>query len=398
MPTTTEIGGRRVDRSLTVFYAVVALIALAGQTGAAVEWLRWPLLFALGAVAAVEFGGIVLSVYGDHRRRLGERALAARILSAAVAAGAVAVNWLGHADRLQAGFFAGMSALGYLVWLLHSGARRRDQLRASGDLPPVPPVYGAWSWLRHPGLTRRARALALADPSLGLYASLAAAREAMRTERRQAAVAALLRRKLAEGRDELAAEIAVSVYDLDEVAARLAAGADYDGLAALLAADLTPDRLAGGAETVALAEAPHHSPDALPRSLPGPWAPPRLPSTVPARAPVPGINGHTHPALSPPPDSRSGDDTADDTAAAITGPPVMPTDRTADQTTVTPTSRTPSAVRAMPSTVDATASRIAKVRTRNPALTQKQVADKTGLSLRTVARHWSATTPTRSQA
>src|SRR5205814_776559 len=149
----------------------------------------------------------------------------------------------GHHDHLQGGFFAGMSALGYLVWLLHSGARRRDQLRATGDLPPVAPVYGWWSWLRHPGLTRRARGLALADPSLGLYGSLTAARSAARTERRQTAIAALLRRKLAAGRDPLAAQIAVTVYDLDEIAVRLAAGADYDGLTGLIAADLNPDRL-----------------------------------------------------------------------------------------------------------------------------------------------------------
>jgi hypothetical protein len=237
---------RAVNGGLFAFYAAVALIALAGQTGAAVEWLHWYLPFALAAVASVEFGGIVLSAYADHRRRLGERAYAARALSAAVAAGAVAVNWLGHHDHLQGGFFAGMSALGYLVWLLHSGARRRDQLRAVGDLPPVAPVYGAWSWLRHPGLTRQARALALADPALGLYGSLSAARTAVRTERRQAAIAALLRRKLAAGRDPLAAEIATSVYDLDEIAARLAAGADYDGLTGLIAADLNPDRLLPG--------------------------------------------------------------------------------------------------------------------------------------------------------
>lgn len=236
--------GARVDRALTGFYAVVALLALAGQAGAAVHWLHWPLVTAVAAVAAAEFGGIVLSAYADHRRRLGERALSARALSAAVAAGAVAVNWLGHADHLQGGFFAGMSALGYLVWLLHSGARRRDQLRATGNLPPVPPVYGARAWLRHPGLTRRARALALEHPSLGLYGSLDAARTAERTQRRQAAIAALLRRKLAAGRDRLAGEIAVTVYDLDVIAARLASSADYDGLTALLAVELAPERLA----------------------------------------------------------------------------------------------------------------------------------------------------------
>jgi hypothetical protein len=232
---------RTVDRALTGFYAVVALVALAGQVEAAAGWLHWPLAAALAAVASVELGGIVLSGYADHRRRLGERATFARLLSATVAAGAVLVNWLGHPQHLQGGFFAGMSALGYLVWLLHSGARRRDQLRAVGKLPPVPPAYGVWVWLRHPALTARARALA--DPSLSLYASLAAARTAAQTERRQAAIAQLLRRKMTQGADRLAGQIAVTVYDLDTIAARLAAAADYDGLTALLAADLTPDRL-----------------------------------------------------------------------------------------------------------------------------------------------------------
>ena len=43
--------------------------------------------------------------------------------------------------------------------------------------------------------------------------------------------------------DKLTAEIATTVYDLDEIAARLAATADYDGLTALIGADLAPGRL-----------------------------------------------------------------------------------------------------------------------------------------------------------
>src|SRR5207244_4096113 len=35
------VDGRRTERGLFVFYATVALVALAGQTGAAVEWLHW---------------------------------------------------------------------------------------------------------------------------------------------------------------------------------------------------------------------------------------------------------------------------------------------------------------------------------------------------------------------
>lgn len=333
MPTTTEIGGRRVDRSLTVFYTVVALIALAGQTGAAVEWLRWPLLFALGAVAAVEFGGVVLAVYGDHRRRLGERALAARILSAAVAGGAVAVNWFGHADRLQGSFFAGMSALGYLVWLLHSGARRRDQLRAAGTLAPVPPAYGLWQWLRQPALTRRARRLALKDPTIGLYGSLEAARAAARTERRQAAIAALLRRKLTAGRDPLTGEIAVTVYDLDTIAERLAATADYDGLAALLAVDLDPSRVA--------------RPD-------------------PAAS---DVDEHK---------TTSGRQESIPAVATGRGARRTTTARRADDRSPKP---------------DPTTVRVARARAKDPGATQAEIAKQIGASVRTVARRWPTTTP-----
>jgi hypothetical protein len=239
MPNPTPAG----RLNLTAFYVVVALIALAGQAIAAVTWLGWHWLPAVLAVAALEFGGIVLSMHADARRRIGEHANWARGLSAAVAGFAVAFNWLGHADHLQGGFFAGMSALGYGVWLLDSGARRRDQLRADGKLPPVAPAYGSIQWLRHPWLTRRARRLALVDPKLGLYGSLAAARAEVRRERRTAAISKVLHQKIRAVAPTMA-DIAVQVYDLDEIAARLAADADYDGLTALLAAELVPARFA----------------------------------------------------------------------------------------------------------------------------------------------------------
>jgi hypothetical protein len=179
------------------FYVVVLLVALAGQVSGAVETLHMPLAAAIPAVAALELGGIVVLANADVRRRLGESALASRILSVAIAAGAVAFNWLAHADHLLGGFFAGMSALGYLVWLMHTENQRRDRLRATGQLAAVTPAYEVVGhWLAHPWLTRRARALAKADPTLGLYESLAAARAAVRRERRQAAIATVLHRKI----------------------------------------------------------------------------------------------------------------------------------------------------------------------------------------------------------
>ncbi|MEV0132600.1 hypothetical protein AB0H83_29590 [Dactylosporangium sp. NPDC050688] len=227
-----------------LFYVVVLLVALAGQVSGAVEALGIPLLWAVPAVGALELGGIVVLANADVRRRLGERATASRVLSAAIAGFAVAFNWLAHDNKLLAGFFAGMSALGYLVWLMHTENQRRDRLRATGDLPPTTPAYEVVGhWIRHPWLTLRAKNLAKADERLGLYTSLAAARAEKRREARTQAIAKVLHRKIRSAVDPTTADIAVAVYDLDEIAERLADGADYVGLTALIAADLVPSRL-----------------------------------------------------------------------------------------------------------------------------------------------------------
>lgn len=235
---------RRTALMRQTFYILVLLVALVGQVTGSVHTLDIPPLIAIPAVAALELGGVVVMANADVRRRLGERALASRILSAAIATAAVAFNWVAHPDHLVGGFYSAMSALGYLVWLMHAGNQRRDRLRATGDLPPTPPAYEVFGhWIRHPVITARARAIAKAD-ALDLYESLKAARTAIATERRQAAIATVLHRKVRAAVDPTTADIAVRVYDLDEIAARLAATADYHGLTMLLAADLTPERIA----------------------------------------------------------------------------------------------------------------------------------------------------------
>lgn len=248
---------RRTSLLRQGFYSVVLLVALAGQVSGAVEALHIPLAAAIPAVAALELGGIVVLGNADVRRRLGERAVASRILSVAIAAGAVTFNWLAHRDHLLGGFFAGMSALGYLVWLMHTENQRRDRLRVKGDLPPTTPAYELGGhWLRHPWLTLRARAAAKSDPRLGLYDSLAFARAEVRREHRQTAIAKVLHRKIRAAVDPGTADIAAAVYDLDEIAVRLAASADYDGLTAILAADLAPARIAPTMSTATDAHPP----------------------------------------------------------------------------------------------------------------------------------------------
>ncbi|MGX4657845.1 hypothetical protein ACWCHM_29620 [Micromonospora sp. SCSIO 07396] len=235
---------RRAARIRQAFYVLVLAVALVGQVTGAAQALGIPLAVAVPAVATLELGGVVVMADADVRRRLGERALASRLLSAAIAAAAVTFNWTAHPDHLLGGFYAGMSALGYLVWLIHAGNQRRDRLRATGNLPPTPPAYEiVGHWIRHPAITLRARTIAKTD-GLDLYGSLKEARTAITREHRNSAIARLLHRKIRANLDATSADIAVRVYDLDEIAARLTAAADYHGLTALLATDLTPARIA----------------------------------------------------------------------------------------------------------------------------------------------------------
>jgi hypothetical protein len=225
------------------FYVLVLLVALVGQVTGAIDTLGVPIIVGVPAVAALELGGVVVMANADVRRRLGEQATVSRLLSAAIATWAAAFNWAVHPNHLTGGFYAGMSALGYLVWLMHAGNQRRDRLRITGDLPPTPPAYDVFGhWICHPVITLRARSMARAD-GLGLYESLTAARDAIARRQRDAAIAKVLRRKIRAAIDPTTADIALRVYDLDEIAARLAATADYDGLTMLLAADLAPERI-----------------------------------------------------------------------------------------------------------------------------------------------------------
>jgi len=286
-----SVDGRAANWLGGVFYFVVAAIALAGQTGAAVSWLGWPVITALPAVAALELGGIALAARADFRRRLGETAYTARVLSAAVAIFAVVFNWVGHPDHLQGGFFAGMSALGYAVWIINAEDRRRDHLREAGNLPPPAPVYGVVQWLRHPIVTRRARALARQYPRLGLYGSLTEARLQMRAERRRTAIAHAMETRLRKALDADTAAIAVATYDLDAIAERIAASADYERVATLVAADLCPERITSPHQAIASAQPSEASrrqivqaPIAGTAQVPAPVAPPA--QAVPVQAPA----------------------------------------------------------------------------------------------------------------
>jgi hypothetical protein len=255
----------------TLFYATVLVVALAGQVGAASRWLHWPVPAAAGAVMALELGGVVLLHWSYKRRTLGERTLFASALSGAVAAFAVGFNFFGHFEdgspTVAGGFFAVMSALGYLVWVMLSAARVRDARRGAGEMVVPPPAYGVWRWVRYPTLTRLAAEMYGRDPDLGLYGSLDAAQAELEAAAKRKRVAALVKSRLRDAfgkKNRVAADFAIEQYDPDRVAAMLIERADYQSLVTVLDSQLlSPQRAAAivgdvlDVEPLALPAEPH---------------------------------------------------------------------------------------------------------------------------------------------
>jgi hypothetical protein len=281
------------------FYAVAATGAVIGQSWVAVIHVPWPPgVPGIGRVAAVlpfalclELLAMVLAAMADERMRLGERAYGFRVFSTVVAVVAVGILVAGHWPHLywSAGFGV-LSASAYLLWLLHSAARRRDALRAAGKLADTAPDYGLWRRLRHPIWTARAAELAregCLDPGsgkrrpLGLFESLRAAELAIRAEQRRPAIADAVEQVVrADQRDPRLAEIAVRTLDLDRLAAELAARVDYGAWADRLAPAVT-------APAPALPPPPSDDPAELTTDLGSDAAPATAPE--PAAAPEPGM-------------------------------------------------------------------------------------------------------------
>lgn len=310
-----------------VFYLVVLGIALTGSAQVAVSWLHWPPVACYAAVAAVELGAVTLSVHGDKRRRKGERAIAARLLSAAVAVGGVAMNLLGHQHRPgQAAFFAGMSALGYLVWLIDSGARRRDQLRAEGRLPQPRQTYSVADWLANPRLVIEARHLADETRSLGRAGSLRAATaarveakraaEAETAEKdRRAAIAAVVYRDVAATSDELAAALAVAALDFDAIGAGIHSAVDNASIAGRYAAALGAAVAGSVAVPAAIETAPEAAKEEAAES----------PVEAPVSPAVPPLSGDVLPARRRQPVVATTDEAATITRLAqAAGDPIPP--------------------------------------------------------------------------
>ncbi|MGI5179541.1 hypothetical protein ACQEVZ_24740 [Dactylosporangium sp. CA-152071] len=228
-----------------VFYLFVLLTALGGQVSGAVEVIGVPWWVAVPAVSVLELGGVVIMRTAEVRRRLGESAIFTYLLAVGIAAFATVFNWMAHDNKVTGAFFAFMSTVGFLVWALSTEHRRRDRLRANGQMSDLPPRYEFIThWVRHPWITLRARSMAKAKPSLGLTGSLFQAELAMRRDRRVKGISRVLEKKIRKAVDPVTAGIAINAYDLDRVADELERQADYVGLTDLIAADLLPSRIA----------------------------------------------------------------------------------------------------------------------------------------------------------
>ncbi len=230
-----------VQLTINLFYLVGLGVVGTGQVTGLYDRLG---LLSVGAALIIELGGVTFARIADFRRRLGEKAIAARLLSAAFAALSVGVNWFCHigGDPLIAYILACLSGLLYVVFLINSEFRRRDELRRKRKLPPSLPAYG-WNWITRPRLTRRAADMFRRDPRLGLYGSLDKAIEERRTADRRQAMHGVAKARMTKALGPHETALIMSVTDPDEFAQKLTAQVNVDGHIAVLARRAAPEIL-----------------------------------------------------------------------------------------------------------------------------------------------------------
>jgi hypothetical protein len=240
------------DKVAYAFYATAAAAALVGQVWAGVTHIPWPregfspflkIILVTPAVAVLELGGVATAALADLRRRKGEQAYAYRAMSLFAALVAVVFNVVGHwrpEERFLAFGFGGLSAFAYVLWLIHSSARRRDALRRAGQMASTGPVYGVIQWAREPRVTWLARSLAL-EHGYGLYESLRAARHQLRNKTRRDAIAGTVAEYIrSEHQDERLAKIAETTYDPDKLAGMLEERINYEVITNKLTKAISP--------------------------------------------------------------------------------------------------------------------------------------------------------------
>jgi hypothetical protein len=240
------------DKVAYAFYATAAAAALVGQVWAGVTHIPWPsdgfspllkIILVTPAVAVLELGGVATAALADLRRRKGEQAYAYRAMSFFAALVAVVFNVVGHwrpEERFLAFGFGGLSAFAYVLWLIHSSARRRDALRRAGQMRETGPVYGLVQWAREPRVTWLARSLAI-EHGYGLYESLRAAHHQIRNRSRREAIAGTVAEYIrSEHQDERLAKIAETTYDPDRLAGMLEERINYEVITSKLTKAISP--------------------------------------------------------------------------------------------------------------------------------------------------------------
>ncbi|MFF0265285.1 hypothetical protein [Kribbella sp. NPDC004536] len=240
------------DKVAYAFYATAAAAALVGQVWAGVTHIPWPsdgfspllkIILVTPAVAVLELGGVATAALADLRRRKGEQAYAYRAMSFFAALVAVVFNVVGHwrpEERFLAFGFGGLSAFAYVLWLIHSSARRRDALRRAGQMRETGPVYGVVQWAREPRVTWLARSLAI-EHGYGLYESLRAAQHQIRNRSRREAIAGTVAEYIrSEHQDERLAKIAETTYDPDRLAGMLEERINYEVITNKLTKAISP--------------------------------------------------------------------------------------------------------------------------------------------------------------
>jgi len=240
------------DKVAYAFYATAAAAALVGQVWAGVTHIPWPdsgfspvlkIALVTPAVAVLELGGVATAALADLRRRKGEQAYAYRAMSFFAALVAVVFNVVGHwrpEERFLAFGFGGLSAFAYVLWLIHSSARRRDALRRVGQMRETGPVYGVVQWAREPRVTWLARSLAI-EHGYGLYESLRAAQHQIRNKSRREAIAGTVAEYIrSEHQDERLAKIAETTYDPDRLAGMLEERINYEVITNKLTKAISP--------------------------------------------------------------------------------------------------------------------------------------------------------------
>ncbi|MEV6269868.1 hypothetical protein AB0L64_22055 [Kribbella sp. NPDC051936] len=240
------------DKVAYAFYATAAAAALVGQVWAGVTHIPWPdsgfstllkIVLVTPAVAVLELGGVATAALADLRRRKGEQAYAYRAMSFFAALVAVVFNVVGHwrpEERFLAFGFGGLSAFAYVLWLIHSSARRRDALRRAGQMRDTGPVYGIVQWIREPKTTWLARSLAI-EHGYSLYESLRAAQHQIRNRSRREAIAGTVAEYIrSEHQDERLAKIAETTYDPDRLAGMLEERINYEVITNKLTKAISP--------------------------------------------------------------------------------------------------------------------------------------------------------------